>query len=251
MIKSIVQWNEAWPVYSVVMLSNPVLTSEQKATLGCELFQYMDYINQLYAHKADWRYYDDAFRSFRQYNNTPFPCFDPELKDEAISRAKKKDQNKPIRNIIRTCQASFHPQSSSSIPPQQPFTGSAKSKLSRYYIPSGYCHLFLASLPCLEDTCPYQHTCPFCSAKHPVSQCYRPNYRHNGGRPFDHGSSRPQASRGRGGPNNYRNWLPHNLEVAGPAVLNVPKISELLEESAPELCHYVVHGLTKWVFFGL
>ena len=123
----------------------------------------------------------------------------------------------------------------------------AKSKLSRYCITSGYCHLFFASLPC---TCPYQHTCPFCSAKHPVSQCYRPNYHHNGGRPFDHGSSRPQASRGRGGPNNYRNWLPPNLEVAGPAVLNVPKISEPLEESAPELCHYVVHGLTNGFSLG-
>ena len=38
--------------------------------------------------------------------------------------------------------------------------------------------------------------------------------------------------------------------MAGPAVLNVPKISELLEESAPELCTYVDHGLTNGFSLG-
>ena len=166
MIKSIVQWNEAWRVYSVVMLSNPVLTSEQKAALGCQLFQYMDFINQLYALQADWRYYDDAFRSFRQYNNTPLSCFDPELKDEAINRAKKKDLAK--KSQFAASSAPAKPHSTHNTRPQfrrnnpsLTVLSEAKSKLSRYYIPSGFCHLFLASLPCLEDTCPYQHTCPF------------------------------------------------------------------------------------------
>ena len=90
-INSIVQWNEAWRVYSVVFLTNPTLSAESKATLGTELFQYMDFINQLYAQQADWRYYDESFRSYRQYNNVPFACFDPELKDEAINRARRFD----------------------------------------------------------------------------------------------------------------------------------------------------------------
>ena len=209
LIKSIVQWNEAWQVHFVVMLSNPVLTSEQKAALGCELFQYMDYIDQLYVLQADWGYYD-AFRSLRQYNNTPFSCFDPELKDEAISRAKKKDLAQKSQSVKSSSPAKphfthnvrpkFHRNN-----PSLAMLSEAKSKFLRYYIPSGCCHRFLAFLPCLGDTCPYQHTCPFCSAKHPVS----PNYHHNGGPPYDHGTSCPQGSRDRGGPNNYCNWLPH------------------------------------------
>ena len=51
------------------------------------IFQYMDYVNNLYSLQADWQYYDH-FSSYKQYNDVPFACFDPELKDEAIIRAK-------------------------------------------------------------------------------------------------------------------------------------------------------------------
>ena len=88
-IHSIVQWNEAWRIYSFVMLSNPALSPDQKMSLGKDLFQYMDYVNNLYSLQADWQYYDRCFRSYKQYNDVPFACFDPELKDEAINRAKK------------------------------------------------------------------------------------------------------------------------------------------------------------------
>ena len=72
----------------------PLWSAESKATLGTKFFQYMEFINQLYAQQADWQYYDEAFRSYRQYNNVPFACFDPELKDEAINRARHFDQLK-------------------------------------------------------------------------------------------------------------------------------------------------------------
>ena len=40
------------------------------------------------------------------------------------------------------------------------------------------------------------------------------------------------------------------MEVARQAVLNMPKISKLCEESALELCHYVVRGLTNVFSLG-
>ena len=82
----------------------PLWSAESKATLGTELFQYMEFINQLYAQQADWKYYDESFRSYRQYNNVPFACIDPELKDEAINRARHCDQLK------KSQQTSFHQQ---------------------------------------------------------------------------------------------------------------------------------------------
>ena len=86
-IHSLVPWNEAWRIYSFVMQSNQALSPDQKMSLGKGLLQYMDYVNNLYSLQADWQYFDH-FSSYKQYNDVPFACFDPELKDKAISRAK-------------------------------------------------------------------------------------------------------------------------------------------------------------------
>ena len=292
-INSIVQWNEAWRVYSVVFLANPTLSAESKATLGTELFQYMDFINQLYAQQADWRYYDESFRSYRQFHHSPpdsfqplpgtssfnrltycrpldanvspklktkiwpFACFDPELKDEAINRARRFDQLK--KSQMNTPSTHAKPPSTSNTisqfqnhrnAPSQAIRNEAKSKLAIYDIPGGYCHLFMASMPCYEGTCQYKHCCPFCNAKHPVAQCYRPSYRSNNNRPQPSGFARHQNFRGRGMALMNRNWHNNDLYVAGPGFLNIDKISQFLSNSGPHLYDPVIKGLRHGFSLG-
>ena len=241
------------------MLANPALSLEKRSSLGSELFQYMDFINQLHGLQADWKFYDESFRIFKQYNDqAPFSCYDPELKDEAISRAKKLEHFKKSQNNASS-QAKPYSIPSQRQPhrrngPSAAMLSEAKTKLGQYDIPKGYCNLFLAAMPCFEGTCPFKHVCPFCNGKHTAAQCYRPAYAGQNRQQIT--SSHPATGMYRArGPNNHgpigRHWRHKTLDVAGPVVLNVPAIKQFLSESAPpEIGSSIVNGLMFGVSLG-
>ena len=182
-VSSISQWMEAWRIFSVVYLQNPRYNDTQKVSLASDLFHYMSLIQELYDNGADWRFYDNNFRVYKQHNIATFGQVDHCLRSQALT----KGQNKS------------HAASKSKTPSVQSAPSSdiskARDKLKKYYIPSGYCVLFLASMTC--DGCIYKHQCPWCPAKHPAEMCRRPNFKRQDFRPKpDHfGHQQPNHSK--------------------------------------------------------
>ena len=182
MINSIVQWNEAWRVYMIVSLANPSHTPEQNSAMASQVIHYMHFINKLYASGADYLYYDENFRQYRQYNPTPYCSVDHCLQMEAQSLGKPAHPRGPPNTTSRPTFPRPHLQGSQVKP--HPSLSEARAKLREFNIPRGYCYLFLASLPCYEKQCTYKHLCPLCGAKHAIDRCHKnttqTSQRHNG-----------------------------------------------------------------------
>ena len=166
-IANIVQWNEAWRVFMVIALKNPAISDHQRAQLALDMIQYMQLINQLNHDNADWSFYDENFRLFKQYNQISFSSVDYELKSRAVART---------NNMARWQQKYKKPQRPIQ-PKQNSLVAEAKGRLSRFLVPMGYCKLFLASLPCYERTCPYIHSCLWCNQQHSAYACHKPALR--------------------------------------------------------------------------
>ena len=166
-IANIVQWNEAWRVFMVIALKNPAISDHQRAQLALDMIQYMQLINQLNDDNADWSFYDENFRLFKQYNQISFSSVDYELKSRAVART---------NNMARWQQKYKKPQHPIQ-PKQNSLVAEAKGRLSRFLVPVGYCKLFLASLPCYECTCLYIHSCLWCNQQHSAYACHKPALR--------------------------------------------------------------------------
>ena len=69
----------------VVALKKPSLIPEELAQLSSDMVYYMEHINELHGVGADWLFYDEGFRLFKQYNPVRFRCVDHELRAKAIS----------------------------------------------------------------------------------------------------------------------------------------------------------------------
>ena len=101
----------------------------------------------------------------------------------------------------------------------------------------------MASWPCYEATCQYKHCCPFCNAKHPVTQCYRPNYRSNNNRSQPSGFAKHHNFLGHGMAPMNRNWHNNDLYISGLGFLNIEKNAQFLPDSGPHFYDPVIKGL--------
>ena len=162
-ISSITQWMEDWRIFSVVYLQNPCYNDTQKVALASDMFHQMSLIQELSDNGADWRFYDNNFRVYKQHNMASFGQVDHCLRSQSLTKGQTKSH--------------YAPNSKAPSTQSTPLSDIAKArdKLKRYYIPTGYCLLYLASMPC--DSCSYKHLCPWCSSKHPAELCRRPNFK--------------------------------------------------------------------------
>ena len=168
-IGSIVQWNEAWRIYMYIALKNPTLADTQKSDLALAMIQYMHHINHLHSRRADFLFYDTNFRQYLQYNPTPFSAVDHCLVTEAQSRGQSHANHSTPHFTQRQHSAMPRPPATSQ--PRSSYIAEARAKLRGYQIPTGYCYVFLAALPCYEGKCLYKHLCPWCNARHSADRC--------------------------------------------------------------------------------
>ena len=165
---SIVKWNEAWRIFMSVALANPSLTGSQSTVLATDMLKYMHHINNLYNSGADWSFYDESFRRYAQFQEVPYSCVDYALAMEATNQAKGKITQQPTNTAMPRTTTPF----------MQNVT-EARSRLSKYHVPLGYCMLYLANMQCQSVRCRYLHTCPWCTAPHPVSACKQPQFKNS------------------------------------------------------------------------
>lgn len=164
-ISHIGRWNEAWRIFSSIAQQNPSLSDAQALRLSGELLQYAQHINALNDDQADWRYYDDNFRMFKQHNPVPFNVVDYTLVGQANSNARQK----PF-----TSRSSSTPRPSSYTMTYD--AQEAKQKLEKFQITPGFCFKFLAGMQC-TGRCNYKHLCPWCLEAHTVFSCKNKVYK--------------------------------------------------------------------------
>ena len=188
------------------------------------------------------------FHIFKQYNDqAPFSCYDLELKEEAISRAKKLEHYKKSQNNMPSlipCLISVN----NIIPMTLRLLCLVKQKSS--WASTTFRRVmatFSLQLCCALMGLAHSNLCPFCNSKHTAAQCYCPAYAAWNCQPISSSKQATDMYRGQG-PNNQGptswHWRHKPLDVAGPKVLIVPTITYFSSERAPlEISSSIVNGL--------
>ena len=132
------EWNQAWDNYMAIYLAkypkdlNPMLSYHQN-------------IQKMMAKQANWRDFDNQFRTDREYIRCSWDTIRADLEREAYAVPVKpfrtqqsKFQNKPLAN-----------------------------KGFNSNIPKGYCYDFHSQNKfCNREKCSFKHQCPECQGKH-------------------------------------------------------------------------------------
>ena len=188
------------------------------------------------------------FHIFKQYNDqAPLSCYDLELKEEAISRAKKLEHYKKSQNNMPSlipCLISVN----NIIPMTLWLLCLVKQKSS--WASTTFRRVmatFSLQLCCALRGLAHSNLCPFCNSKHTAAQCYCPAYAAWNCQPISSSKQATDMYRGQG-PNNQGptswHWRHKPLDVAGPKVLIVPTITYFSSERAPlEISSSIVNGL--------
>ena len=135
--------------------------------MALDLLKDMHLINSLQAQGVDWCHYDESFRRGAQFNKYAFSTVDHTLVQEATHRCGG-------ANKFPSRQGSHYPLQAPFSSPGNPAVREAKTKLSRFRVPTGYCLLHLADIPCNRSECRYIHTCPWCFGTHAAASCPQP-----------------------------------------------------------------------------
>ena len=131
-VQSIEQWVSAFQVFVAIY-------SEKAPYDTPALMKYGSVIRELASQGANWRFYDENFRSIRQTGGAPWDQIHSEL-------------------WLRS--HSFRPKLS---------TQPGKSKQQGSFIPKGFCWKFHRGITC--PGCSYKHQCFRCGNSHPISKC--------------------------------------------------------------------------------
>ena len=131
-VQSIEQWVSAFQVFVAIY-------SEKAPQDTPALMKYGSVIRELASQGANWKFYDENFRSIRQTQGAPWDQIHAELWLRShYFRAK-------------------------------PSTQLGKSKQNGQSIPEGFCWKFHRGLSC--PGCSYKHQCFRCGNSHPISKC--------------------------------------------------------------------------------
>ena len=195
------QWVQGFEVLMSVYLLAPRHRPDEHAMLT-----YIQTVRNLSQRGADWRSYDEAFRSLRMANNWAWDevCW-PLWMDAAEGRR------------VASNNAS-------------PFQG--KGKLSSG-VPKFICYSFNRGKECNEATCRYRHCCKVCGGPHAAIRCFKAPHTKQGAGAM---SSRPAAA----DPNDLRNFISWtykacNTHKAMPSCVRKPSVMRKLVFSFPVL----------------
>lgn len=145
-IESFEQWQRAFEIFSAVILSNPMRSSE-----AAGLLKYGQTIRELYQCNANWRGYDDSFRVLKRQQSWAWGEIPAELWMKAMSRA--------------TSHGSFTQD-------KRPFLGHKKGgdRSNR----KTHCFKYNKGESHDEKSCTYPHICRYCyKPGHNGSNCWQ------------------------------------------------------------------------------
>ena len=149
------QWLQGFEIYMSVFLLQPQHLSESH-----NLLMYVQTIRSLYEKGADWRSYDEAFRSLRQANNWGWESVCWYLWMNA-------SESRPATT-----------------PSVTPFRSKGKASWGKAKWPSTKtCFAFDRGEVCNAATCRYTHKCRRCGGPHSAARCYRQRTQPNPARP--------------------------------------------------------------------
>ena len=117
------------------------------------ILSYAQTVKDLMANKANWIWYDQQFRTDREFSL----CKWDEVRQDLELRA-------------------FRHQSSAYDNNNKPFRSSTSSRRSEDKVPPGYCYAYhTAGQRCNAPKCTYKHNCPKCRGPHPAfMRCSKP-----------------------------------------------------------------------------
>lgn len=145
-ITTIDSWTNAFLTYIAIYTQNH---PNQHASI----LKYMSIIRDLASNAANWKYYDETFRSIRKSQSLPWDQIHTELWLGA-------------HNIRKPSQGNFRPKTSSVRPP------------------FGYCFKYHTGTPC--HGCSFKHQCSKCGGNHPLTKCSQTYKGGQGNRSFSH-----------------------------------------------------------------
>ena len=149
------QWLQGFEIYMSVFLLQPQHLSESH-----NLLMHVQTIRSLYEKGADWRSYDEAFRSLRQANNWGWESVCWYLWMNA-------SESRPAAT-----------------PSVTPFRSKGKASWGKAKWPSTKtCFAFDRGEVCNAATCRYIHKCRRCGGPHSAARCYRQRTQPNPARP--------------------------------------------------------------------
>ena len=131
-VHSIEQWVSAFQVFVAIY-------AEKAPHDTPALMKYGSVIRELATQGANWKFYDENFRSIRQSQGAPWDQIHAELW---------------LRSHYFRAKAN---------------TQGGKSKQTGQYIPKGFCYKFHRGIEC--NGCSFKHRCFRCGSSHPISKC--------------------------------------------------------------------------------
>ncbi len=139
------EWEQAWVLFEAVYAEK---YTEANKDLRC----YRADIARLKASGANWRYYDENYRTDREISKCSWDTVRSDLMNEVMREAEKR-KNQPFR---------------------APRQGSQTS--SSVKIPKGHCYAYHSEgRRCEDHPCDYKHYCFLCGNKHPHFKCKSPS----------------------------------------------------------------------------
>ena len=149
------QWLQGFEIYMSVFLLQPQHMAE-----SYNMLMYIQTVRSLYEKGADWRSYDEAFRSLRQANNWGWESVCWYLWMNA-------SESRPAAT-----------------PSGAPFRSTGKVNWGNAKWPSTKtCFAYDRGEVCNAATCRYTHTCRRCGGPHSAVHCYRQQSKPNPARP--------------------------------------------------------------------
>ena len=149
------QWLQGFEIYMYVFLLQPQHMSESH-----NMLMYIQTVLSLYEKGADWRSYDDAFRSLRQANNWGWESVCWYLWMNA-------SESRPAAT-----------------PGGTPSRSTGKGSWGKAKVPSTKtCFAFDRGEVCNAATSRYTYTCRRCGGPHSAARYYRQQTKHNPGQP--------------------------------------------------------------------
>ena len=147
------EWSAAWDDYFAIYI--------QKHTHHItDMITYSRHIKELMNSGADWRHYDQQFRSDREFSHCSWATVRIDLQLTAMlkptQQAYRKDHTQHSHQSYIQPFRSSQPYRQGPIKPQ---TG----------LPTGYCFAYHSqSIRCTVEGCRYKHSCPKCNRAHPA-----------------------------------------------------------------------------------
>jgi len=155
------EWGRAMDAYVAVY-------TQKYQTEIAAILTYCQQVKELMAMGANWQYFDEKYRSDREFTKCSWLDFRPDLESRAL--IKTYSGNASEKNHQRK--------------QNQPFR-------AQHNIPPGYCFAYHNKTSrCESDKCSYKHTCKDCGRQHPMFLSCFTNDRHKNRQPDNNSRTR-------------------------------------------------------------